>query len=451
MSEPIKKIRHKDGTHAYRFVTDTGRNPETGKRRQITVTRPTKTEAKNELSRIRSQVDQGTYIAPTDMTVDEWLDIYLADATIDVEKKTAASYTDCLKPVRQFLGTQEVQRLCEKDIDDLVEWMLTSARRRGGTPGTGLGARSVQLTLGRLRAALVLAVRRQVVGRNVAEYTKIPRWAWKERTAKQKAARPWDEREIAVFLDHVSGHRLHAPVLLALMGVGPAELCGQRWREDVDLTAKTIRAGDNTRTLVFSEGRTEVVEKDGKTAARSRLLPLPDEVVAALRAFRQRQAAEQQAAGESYEYSGYLLVDELGRPFKTDKWRRELYKLMRQAGVRQVRPYLARHACLTYLGAHGVPDVVVSAWAGHADLSIAKRVYIHPTAQHLQPAATHLGSLFRGGSATPTASDAPVQSGRPSVSRRAAALRQATRQPVTRTGTTGRARNNAPQSDVRSM
>ncbi len=161
-----------------------------------------------------------------------------------------------------------------------------------------------------------------MVGRNVAEYTKIPRWAWRERPRKERAEKPWDEGEIAaIFLDHVHGHRLHAPVLLALMGLGPAELCGERWREDVDLTAKTIRAGDNTRTLVFSEGRTEVVEKDGKTAARSRLLPPPDEVVGPLRAFRQRQAAEQQAAGESYEYSGYLLVDEVGRPFKTDKWR----------------------------------------------------------------------------------------------------------------------------------
>jgi len=31
--------------------------------------------------------------------------------------------------------------------------MLTSGRRRGGTPGTGLGPRSVRLTLGRLKAA----------------------------------------------------------------------------------------------------------------------------------------------------------------------------------------------------------------------------------------------------------------------------------------------------------
>jgi len=68
---------------------------------------------------------------------------------------------------------------------------------------------------------------------------------------------------------------------------------------------------------------------------------------------------------------------------------------MEQAGVRKDRPYdAARHSCITYLAANGVPDVVVSAWAGHADLSLAKRVYVHPDASHLAPAAEKLNGLL---------------------------------------------------------
>jgi len=37
---------------------------------------------------------------------------------------------------------------------------------------------------------------------------------------------------------------------------------------------------------------------------------------------------------------------------------------------------------------------VVSAWAGHAVLSLAKRVYVHPDASHLAPAAEKLNGLL---------------------------------------------------------
>ena len=67
---------------------------------------------------------------------------------------------------------------------------------------------------------------------------------------------------------------------------------------------------------------------------------------------------------------------------------------MAAAEVRKVRLYDARHACLTYLATSGVPDVVVSAWAGHADLSFTKRVYVHPKSEHLQPASDALARLL---------------------------------------------------------
>lgn len=161
---------------------------------------------------------------------------------------------------------------------------------------------------------------------------------------------------------------------------------------DVDMTEApgTVRVA-TTRTLV--EG--QVVEKGTKTAAGTRVLPLPGVASDALREFSARQAAERLAAGPAYNRGGHVLVDELGGPFKTDQLRRWLYKLMKEAGVRQVRPYDARHACLTYLATSGIPDVVVSAWAGHTDLSFTKRRYVHPDGSHLVPAAERLDVLLR--------------------------------------------------------
>lgn len=41
------------------------------------------------------------------------------------------------------------------------------------------------------------------------------------------------------------------------------------------------------------------------------------------------------------------------------------FRRMEQAGVRRVRLCDARHACPSWMANNGVPDTVVSAWAGH--------------------------------------------------------------------------------------
>jgi hypothetical protein len=188
VGDPIKKITLKDGETRYRFVVDIGRDPETNRRLQLTKTYDTKKEARSEYARIKHQSEQGTFVAPDKITVSEWLDTWLKSATIDVEKATASNYADALLPVRERLGGRRLQALTEEDIDDLVSWMLTSGRKRGGKVGSGLGVRSVQLTLGRFRSALSVAVRRKLVVRNVAQYTQIPRDA-RRKAAEAKATR----------------------------------------------------------------------------------------------------------------------------------------------------------------------------------------------------------------------------------------------------------------------
>lgn len=386
---PIKKVTLKSGKFRYQFVIDVGQHPD-GRRKQLTRRFKTRTEAKAEYLRIAGEVNDDVFVAPSKLTVGELLDRYERAAAIDVEKATALNTTDALKPARRQYGSKPAQELSEQDVDDLVAWMLSSGRQRGGKTGTGLSVRTVELTLTRLRAALTWALHpnRKLVTRNVAQFTKIPREARKKAAAVKAERKPWGTAEVTVFLAAIRHARLHAVVLLLLMGLRPAEVCGLRWA-DVDLEAGRLFVR-STRTIV---GR-EVEEKGPKSESGKRGLPLPKLAVTPLTALRKRQAREKLKAGDGYTGTGYVLVDEAGLPWRTDKLRREAYRLMKLAGVRKVRPYDARHACLTYLATSGVPDVVVSAWAGHADLSFTKRVYVHPDIEHLQAAADQLDKLL---------------------------------------------------------
>lgn len=398
MADPIKKITLKDGTTRYRFVIDIGRDAN-GRRKQLTVTKDTKREAVSERSRILHQRTEGTFVAPTKMTVDGLLDTWLKTATRDVEEATASNYENAVRPIRKHLGHKPVQDLTAEDVEGFIDWMIEKGRQRGGKAGTGLSVRSVELTLGRLRTALELAADRQLVRRNVARNVKISRRA-REKAAQYGTKRqPWNETEVRTFLGAIREHRLFAAMMLALIAERPAEVCGAQWERDVDLDGAGTIAIGRTRTIVYDRTlpkgeRNKVVEKATKSEAGTRTLPLPAPVLAALRAFKAQQARERLAAGPGYEHSGYVLVDELGRPWKTDKLRREAYKLMESAGVRKVRLYEARHACLSWMANNGVPDTVVSAWAGHSDLSFTKRVYVHPDPQSLRAGSDKLSDLL---------------------------------------------------------
>lgn len=372
----------------YRFVVDIGDDPKTGKRKQLTKTFNKLRGpggAEKALSKILSEVNGGTFTMPDKISLNDLLDEWLRSKR-GKAANTISAYSNGVKPARERLGAKPAQKVTVKDISDLLDWMETSGRRRGGKVGSGLGPRSQQITLGKLRAAYNWAMRQRLVETNPAAMVDTP--------AQEKVKRvPWSPTEVKAFLREIREDRLFAPLLLSLMGLRPAEVCGLRWDEDIDLDAQTLTVA-NTRTIVWDDDGGRVVEKPPKTDAGNRTLPLPAPAAAALKTLKARQARERLAAGEAYEPSGYVLVDELGQPCRTDWLRRQTYKLMAAAKVRKVRPYDARHACLTYLATNGVPDVIVSAWAGHADLTTAKRVYIHPSAKDLEQGRDALNALL---------------------------------------------------------
>lgn len=84
-------------------------------------------------------------------------------------------------------------------------------------------------------------------------------------------------------------------MLLSLMGMRPAEVCGLPWA-DVDLDTGTLKV-ELTRTLVATDDGMVVVEKGPKSASGRRTLPLPPQVAASLKAFKATQAAEKLRAG----------------------------------------------------------------------------------------------------------------------------------------------------------
>ena len=118
MKEPIRKITLADGTVRYRLVVDIGQD-ENGKRKQLTRTYDKQKAARAELSRIRHQLGDGTYVQPSKITVSQYFDEYLVGATRDRRASTKANYGHAFKPVRERLGERPLQSITKADVEHL--------------------------------------------------------------------------------------------------------------------------------------------------------------------------------------------------------------------------------------------------------------------------------------------------------------------------------------------
>ena len=392
MKEPIRKITLADGTIRYRLVVDIGKD-DSGKRRQLTRTFDRQKDARAELSRIWHQQAAGTFVQPSKMTLNQYLDEYLIGATRDRRESTKSNYRHALKPVRDRLGERPLQSITKADIEQLVDWMLTAGRKRSGKPGTGLGPRSVRLTLGRLKAALEMAVDEGRLVRNVARLVKPPEYITAERDT-------WSKAEVRTFLRAAAGDRLHAAWRLSLYGLRRGEVLGLRWA-DIDLKAGTLTVNQG-RVLVDCKVRIE----PPKSRNGQRTLPLDAVLVKALTALRKRMAAESQAAGTAYEAGladldwytpgdQYVITDELGVPVHPEWYSDEFARLLKRAGLRKIRLHDSRHTTLSLMEKAGVPISIISKWAGHYDAAFTMRTYVHASDEDLKEGTRTLARLHK--------------------------------------------------------
>jgi integrase len=383
MREPIRKFTRKDGTTVYRLVVDAGRHPD-GRRRQITKTFAKLREARSELARIRRETDLGTYIAPSEETISTALDAWLLGALRDRRASTRRNYVDALQPVRDRIGHIKLQQATKADVEGLVDWMLTSGRRRGGPAGSGLSGRTVRLTLGRLTAALDMAVAEGKIARNPARLVRPPRHIQRERE-------PWSGAEVKTFLAAASADRLHAAWRLSLYGLRRGEVLGLRWA-DIDLPGKILTV-TQSRVLVNYQVRIE----EPKSRNGLRTLPLDDALVDALKSLRKRQAQESADAGPAYTGGEYVVTNVLGEPVHPEWYSDEFGRLLKHAGLRRITLHDSRHTTLTLMEHAGVPISVISKWAGHYDSSFTQRTYVHASGDDLKKGRQALARIHKIG------------------------------------------------------
>jgi integrase len=127
------------------------------------------------------------------------------------------------------------------------------------------------------------------------------------------------------------------------------------------------------RVVVAGRG---TVTGDPKSKRSRRSLPMPTDVLTALRAFKVRQAEERLALGRRYPDSGLVAVNDDGSPIRPETYSSDFARHAKGAGVPVIRLHDVRHTAATMLLDGGTTPSATAKWLGH-DPAITLRVYGH--------------------------------------------------------------------------
>lgn len=203
--------------------------------------------------------------------LERWLPIQEAR----LRPTTYSSYASVVRlHVVPYIGRIRLGKLQAEDLDGLYLDLLRKGNRRGRSTG-GLDPTSVRYVHRIINKALTDALRKGIIGRNVAALADPPR---RESMGTKSKIQVWDAADLRRFLDATAGHRHHDLLLVAAKtGMRRGEVMGLRWN-DVDFENSTL----SIRSAVVQVGW-KIHISDVKTSSGRRTIDIDPRTIEVLR------------------------------------------------------------------------------------------------------------------------------------------------------------------------
>ena len=247
--------------------------------------------------------------------------------------------------------------------------------------GNLLSGSSIKKLYSNLRTALDYAVTHELIDQNPARIAKAPK-------AQAYEASYLSIPQITSLWKGCKGSIIEPAVFLtSIYGFRRGEICGLRW-ENVDIPQRNLRIYE-TRTQ--AQG---VITKGTKNSASKRTMPIPEAVADYLLLLQERQREAKQAGGEYWCESGYVVIDECGKPISIARLNKHFTRLLERCGLPKVRFHDLRHSVATYFLELGIPIAEISAWLGHGSIATTEKIYAHVNKETRMNASRTLDKLM---------------------------------------------------------
>jgi integrase len=342
----------------------------------------TKRDAERALREVLLAVENGSYVKPNKMTIGELLKQWLKDyASINTTDRTQESYTSIVdRHLIPALGRVCLVELQAQHIQSYYAKKLSEGRADGKG---GLSARSVVYHHRILSKALDYAVKMGLLVRNVAKVVEPPRVA---RVTMQTLS----PEEVTRFLDvaRETDYYVYFATLL-YTGLRRGELLALHWR-NLDLESGTLTVVETAYKL----GNGEYRIKEPKTQQSRRSVTLPVSLVELFNIYRADQELFRIQLGISLNADDFVFIRPDGSPINPNAIALAFRRIIKRAGLRDIRIHDLRHTHATLMLAAGIHPKVVSERLGHANIGITLDIYSHVLPGLQEAAAEKFDRIF---------------------------------------------------------
>lgn len=364
-----------------------GFDPLTGKQIQKSISGKTEREVQQKLSKMAVDVNEGTYIEPSKMTLKDWLETWEVEYTADVKASTALLYKQNLdKYVIPYLGSVKLKDLTSLRIQHLYNSLLQDKK----SGGLGLSAKSVRNIHGVLHKALQQAVDLGSLRVNPTNACKLPK-------AVKKEKYPLDEAYTAAFLKAIQGHTheyLYKIVLFT--GIREGEVLGLTW-DCVDFEHSTLLI---KQQLCHERRKGGTTYLSPTKNSKNRCLVLPPSVVHLFRLQKLKQNGQRLEAGDLWEENNLVFSNSIGKTLSY----RTVYDCFKRVMVKIGSPKTTFHDLrhtYTVLALKSGDDIKTTQEnLGHATPEFTLNVYAHVTHQMRKDSADRMEQVIQSVSAS---------------------------------------------------
>lgn len=360
-----------------------------GKRKRKAFYGKSRKEVQEKLTAALNEVNTGTYIEPSKMTVSQWLDAWLNDyKKLSLKQKTCSNYSNL---IRLYINP-EIGDLKLKDLNRITVQKFitkTSEKNTFHYDGRKISSRTVQMIYSVLKTALEQAVYSEMISKNPAYGIELPK-------REDKQARVLTVEEQDRFVEACKDSRYgNFFIFLLATGLRLGEGAGLTW-DDVNYEEKVI---DINKTLAayweYGNDYKTVTYTSPKTKAGIRKVPLIPAALQILEEVKKTQEIEKLLEGDSYQDNNLIFCTRKGTTTERSYWHRAIKEICNKAGLEGVHAHTLRHTFATRCLENGIDLKIVQSYLGHSSIKMTADVYTHVLPEHNRAAIQKLENTIR--------------------------------------------------------
>lgn len=326
------------------------------------------------------EIQKGTYIEPSKLTVAEWLDYWYENHVVDkVKIKTRCDYESSIRCyIKPKLGGIKLTDLKGMQIQQFYNDLLKngSLRKKGG-----LSPKTVRNIHVPFHLAMERAVNNDMIAKNPLNGVTLPKQNAKpveiltqeeqKRLVDNCGNRPW---EIAILLTLYTGMRL-------------GEVTGLTW-DVVNFEKNCItinkQVGRIQKFAPDAEQKTKLcLRNETKTSSSNRTISIDPRIMAKVKEHQAIQEQHIKKWGAVYNNLNMVFCREDGNLIDPKTFRTFFINTLKKAGVEEKKFHALRHTFATRALDSNINAKTVSEILGHSSIKITMDTYSH-VSQELQ-------------------------------------------------------------------